>query len=74
VLRYSVIDIVLFLLIFEDNLFSLNHPNSYFNFNNPTIEENEAMRNIEQVVNSLFSVLVTLGKVPIIQCPKGNTI
>jgi hypothetical protein len=57
----------------EDQLFTLNQPNSYFNFNNPQINDKEAMHNVDMVVNSLFSVLVTLGKIPIIQCLKGST-
>lgn len=56
----------------EENLFTLNQANSYFNFNNPLIQDHEAKSNISLVVNSLFSVLVSLGKVPIIQCPKGT--
>jgi hypothetical protein len=42
----------------EENLFTLNQPNSYFNFNNPLIQDLEAQRNISQVVNSLFRCVV----------------
>jgi len=56
----------------EDSLFILNQKNSYFGFHNPTISDQEASSNIDFIVDSLFSVLVTLGKIPIIQCPKGD--
>jgi hypothetical protein len=56
----------------EDNLFTTGHRNSYFDFNNPHISEDDAHANIDRTVESLFSVVAALGKVPIIQCPKRS--
>ncbi|EGC38806.1 hypothetical protein DICPUDRAFT_148496 [Dictyostelium purpureum] len=57
----------------ENDLFVLNNPrNSYLAFNDPTVKDVQAQENIDSVVDSLFSVLVTMGVVPIIRCPKNG--
>lgn len=56
----------------EDYMFSLGHENSYISFNDPRIDEIKAQENVQKTVNSLFGVILSLGVVPIIQCPKGG--
>ncbi|KYR01911.1 Sec1-like family protein [Tieghemostelium lacteum] len=58
----------------EKDLFVFNQPkNSYHAFNDPTIKDTVAQEHINTVVDSLFSVLVTMGVIPIIRCPKNST-
>uniref|UniRef100_A0A6B2KZW3 Uncharacterized protein n=1 Tax=Arcella intermedia TaxID=1963864 RepID=A0A6B2KZW3_9EUKA len=54
----------------EDHLFVTRHKNSYFEFHNPLISDHDAIQNVEEIVDSLFSVAAALGQVPIIQCPR----
>eukprot|EP01133_Synstelium_polycarpum_P002558 gene2558-2932_t len=57
----------------ERDLFVLNAPmSSYTAFNDTTIADTKAQENIDSVVESLFSVLVTMSVIPIIRCPKGG--
>ncbi|XP_056642242.1 protein sly1 homolog [Diorhabda carinulata] len=60
----------------EDDLFVLKHQNSdvisYYNINRGDIKDSEVDFIMNNIVESLFSVFVTLGTVPIIRCPKGN--
>jgi len=57
----------------EKDLFTLNYPKeSYLTFNDPTIKDIQAQENIDSVVDSLFSVLVTMSVIPIIRCPKNG--
>eukprot|EP01132_Coremiostelium_polycephalum_P005800 gene5800-7213_t len=57
----------------ERDLFVLDNPrNSYLSFNDPTVKDTEAQTNLESVVEGLFSVLVTLGVIPIIRCPRNS--
>ena len=44
---------------FEDDLFALHQPNSYLALNDPKAHDYEIEECVEQVVNGLFSVLVT---------------
>src|SRR5688572_20360884 len=53
-------------------MFTLNQKGSYVAFNDPNITDTQAEQNIEATVTALFSVLVTLGVVPIIRCPKSG--
>ena len=60
----------------EDDVFSLKHSDydtiSYYAINRPAIQESEIEVIMDYIVDSLFSVFVTLGVVPIIRAPKGN--
>jgi len=56
----------------DKDLFTLGQKNSYFEFNNPSISDLQAESNINELVDSLFSVLVTMGVVPIIRCPRNG--
>jgi hypothetical protein len=57
-------------LSLEPNLFSLHHEHSYANLNGP--DDTYVEETVNKMVHGLFSVLVTLGCVPIIRCPRGN--
>ncbi|KAI8344316.1 Sec1-like protein [Chlamydoabsidia padenii] len=54
------------------DVFSLNQTESFVNLNNPSAPESLIEETIDKAVNSLFSVIVTLGIIPIIRCPRGN--
>eukprot|EP00882_Tetradesmus_deserticola_P014509 GHRQ01015430.1.p1 GENE.GHRQ01015430.1~~GHRQ01015430.1.p1 ORF type:complete len:502 (+),score=225.28 GHRQ01015430.1:280-1785(+) len=56
----------------ESSCFSLGLPDSYLALNDPTAKDTQIEAVVGQVVDGLFSVLVTLGVVPIIRCPKGG--
>ncbi|RUS21057.1 Sec1-like protein [Endogone sp. FLAS-F59071] len=56
----------------EPNLFSISQPKAYITLNDPTAAETAIEETVDKTVNSLFSVLVTMGVVPIIRCPRGN--
>jgi hypothetical protein len=56
----------------EDRLFTLQYPQSYVAFHDPTISDVQAEANIDSIVEALFNVVATLGVVPIIRCPKGD--
>jgi hypothetical protein len=47
----------------EDSLFHLNHGNSYAEFHDASISELKAEKNIDDTVDSLFSVIVTLVRI-----------
>ncbi|KAI9321083.1 Sec1-like protein [Dichotomocladium elegans] len=54
------------------DVFSLNQPQVFVTLNNPNAPETLIDDTIDKTVNSLFSVLVTMGVIPIIRCPRGN--
>ncbi|ORX55144.1 Sec1-like protein [Hesseltinella vesiculosa] len=54
------------------DVFSLNQENAFINLNNPTAPDSLIDETIDRAVNSLFSVIVTMGVIPIIRCPRGN--
>jgi hypothetical protein len=56
----------------EDRMFQFEQENSYFDFHDPTTTEARAEANISQTVDALFAVIVTLGVIPIIRCPRGD--
>lgn len=60
----------------EDDVFTLKHSDydaiSYYAINRPAIQETEIEVIMDYIVDSLFSVFITLGVVPIIRAPKGN--
>ncbi|EMD41860.1 hypothetical protein CERSUDRAFT_110420 [Gelatoporia subvermispora B] len=45
---------------------------TYAVLNSPSSSEQQIEEEIERVASGLFSVVVTMGHVPIIRCPKGN--
>jgi hypothetical protein len=56
----------------QHNLFSLQKMNSYVAFNDPALTDAAAEQNIRSTVDGLFSVLLTLGVVPIIRAARNN--
>lgn len=59
-------------LCLDSCLFSLALPRTYVQLNDPAADERSIQAAISEVVSGLFSVLVTLGVVPIIRCPRGG--
>ncbi|XP_066145777.1 protein sly1 homolog isoform X2 [Euwallacea fornicatus] len=63
-------------LSLEDDMFVLKHQNSdvlsYYAINKGDIKDTEMEDIMNNIVDSLFSVFVTAGTVPIIRSPKGN--
>jgi len=56
----------------ENNLFSLNVPQSYCVYNNPGATERDMELAMGNIATGLFSVVATLGCVPVIRCPRGG--
>ncbi|XP_011494977.1 PREDICTED: protein sly1 homolog isoform X2 [Ceratosolen solmsi marchali] len=71
-----VFDQYLDFITLEDDLFILRHQHSdiisYHALNRGEIKDTEMDLLMDIIVDSLFSVFVTLGTVPIIRCPRGN--
>jgi hypothetical protein len=72
----KVYDQYLDFITLEDDLFCLRQAGrdsiSYYALNRPQMLDVEMDQIIGTIVDSLFSVCVTLGSVPIIRCPKGE--
>ncbi|XP_042204371.1 sec1 family domain-containing protein 1-like [Homarus americanus] len=60
----------------EDDMFTLKHQGSeslsYYAINRSDIKDSDIDLIMDSIVDSLFSVFVNLGQVPIIRCPRGN--
>lgn len=56
----------------DHSMFSLAQPQAYVQLNDPKAQDKEVEAVVESIVNGLFCVLVTLGVVPWIRCPKGG--
>ncbi|KAG0330614.1 Vesicle trafficking between the ER and Golgi [Podila horticola] len=54
----------------EPNMFSLNDRHSYVSLNDPTAPETAIEASIDKAASALFSVLATMGVIPIIRCPR----
>lgn len=68
----SVKDLHTRFISLEQNLFSLNINNSYARLRYSEQNEAELQSIIEQIVDGLFSVLITLGVIPIIRAQRGG--
>jgi len=68
----KVFDQYLNFVCLEKNMFSLYQSNSFVGFNDPQLSDAQAEKNIGTTVDGLFSMLVTLGVVPIIRAPKNG--
>lgn len=68
----KVYDQYLEFVTLEHGMFSLAQPLTYVQLNDPQALDKDVEAVVEGVVNGLFSVLVTLGVVPVIRCPKGG--
>ncbi|KAL7042373.1 hypothetical protein ACKWTF_001115 [Chironomus riparius] len=73
---HKVYDQYLNFITLEDDLFILKHQNSdsmsYYAINRANTNDVEMESMMDSIVESLFSVCVTLGNVPIIRCPKNS--
>ena len=56
----------------EQRLFSLNVDRSYVLYNSPSATGEDMERAMNSVAAGLFSVVATLGAVPVIRCPRGG--
>ena len=54
----------------ERRLFSLHQRNSYALYNGSGANEEVIEKSMTEIAYGLFSVITTMGKVPIIRCPK----
>ncbi|XP_013396330.1 sec1 family domain-containing protein 1 [Lingula anatina] len=72
----KVFDQYLNFISLEDDMFILRYQNSepisYYAINRGDVKDSEMEATMDTIVDSLFSVFVTLGTVPIIRCPRGN--
>lgn len=56
----------------ETDVFSLEMPQVYYDFANPRSTEEDINRVVDSIVNGLFCVLITIGKLPVIRATRGN--
>lgn len=68
----SVHDQYLDYVCLERNLFTLNKPESYVTYNNNAATESSIEAAMTEIAFGLFSVVATLGQVPVIRCAKGG--
>uniref|UniRef100_U5EM36 Protein sly1 homolog n=1 Tax=Corethrella appendiculata TaxID=1370023 RepID=U5EM36_9DIPT len=73
---HKVYDQYLNFITLEDDMFILKHQNSdllsYYAINRANTQDYEMENIMDNIVDCLFSVFVTLGNVPIIRCPKNS--
>ncbi|KAK4886254.1 hypothetical protein RN001_002525 [Aquatica leii] len=73
---HKVYDQYINFISLEDDMFILKHQNSdllsYYSLNKIDMKDTEVEDLVNSIVDSLFSVFVTMGTVPIIRSPKGN--
>lgn len=73
---HKVYDQYINFISLEDDMFILKHQNSdslsYYAINKADLKDSEIDDVMDTIVDSLFSVFVTTGTVPIIRSPKGN--
>lgn len=68
----QVYDQYLNFVVTEPNIYSLGMTDVYKTLNNPGVTDQQIEAVIEQIVNGLFSVVLTSGSIPIIRCTRGN--
>jgi sec1 family domain-containing protein 1 len=66
----SIHDQYLNYICYEDQLFTLNIPNSYIQYNNNKSSEQMIDAYMTNISYGLFSIVASLGQIPIIRCPK----
>ena len=74
---HKVYDQYVNFITLEDDMFVLKHQNSdflsYYAINRANTQDTEMETIMDSIVDSLFSVFVTLGNVPIIRAPKNTS-
>lgn len=72
----KIFDQYLNFISLENELFTLRHQDresiSYYAINKGDVKDTEMEAIMDSIVDSLFSVFVTLKIVPVIRCPRGN--
>ncbi|OAL53793.1 SEC1 family transport protein-like protein SLY1 [Pyrenochaeta sp. DS3sAY3a] len=68
----QVYDQYLNFVVSEPDLFHLNMKGAYHTLNSTKTPDQELETTVDRIVSGLFSVVVTMGVVPIIRCPKGG--
>jgi hypothetical protein len=68
----QVYDQYLNFVVSEPDLFHLNMKGAYHTLNSGQTPDQELDNVVDRIVSGLFSVVVTMGVVPIIRCPKGG--
>ena len=68
----QVYDQYLDFVCLESNLFSLQIQDSYHKINDVHSTENVLEELTDRIVSSLFSVVITMGVIPVIRCEKGS--
>ncbi|KAF1931388.1 Sec1-like protein [Didymella exigua CBS 183.55] len=68
----QVYDQYLNFVVSEPDLFHLNMKGAYHTLNSGQTSDQELDSVVDRIVSGLFSVVVTMGVVPIIRCPKGG--
>lgn len=73
---HKVYDQYVNFITLEDDMFVLKHQNSdllsYYSINRANTSDTEMEEMMENIVDSLFSIFVTIGNVPIIRALKGT--
>ncbi|BFU22478.1 Sec1 family protein [Entamoeba histolytica HM-1:IMSS-B] len=69
---YKIEDLYVNYHVLEPQLFTLSMSNSYQQFNDPQIKEENALKLIDNVTNSLMSICITLKEIPIIRARNGS--
>ncbi|KAF2231752.1 Sec1-like protein [Viridothelium virens] len=69
----QVYDQYLNFIVSEPDLFSLGMgKDTYWMMNSANTQDQDLDTSVERIVSGLFSVVVTMGSIPIIRCPKGG--
>ncbi|KAF3910534.1 hypothetical protein ABW21_db0200829 [Orbilia brochopaga] len=68
----QVFDQYLNFVVSEPDLFSLHLTDVYYVMNSNKSSDALIDATVDKIVAGLFSVVVTMGTIPIIRCPKGN--
>ncbi|KAF2458485.1 putative Golgi transport protein Sly1 [Lineolata rhizophorae] len=69
----QIYDQYLNFIVSEPDLFSLGMgKDTYWTMNSANTKDEELDAKIDRIVSGLFSVVVTMGSIPIIRCPKGG--
>jgi hypothetical protein len=68
----QVFDQYLDFIVTEPNLFSLDLPNMFTQFNSPNVDEDQIHELVDEIADGLFATMITLNSIPIIRAPQGG--
>ncbi|KAF2744129.1 putative Golgi transport protein Sly1 [Sporormia fimetaria CBS 119925] len=68
----QIYDQYLNFIVSEPDLFSLNLSGAYGTLNSAQTSDETLDTLVDRIVSGLFSVVVTMGSIPIIRCPRGG--